>query len=72
MSRIYCSRCGRAQALSPFSLSVDEVVDAGWRSVGSAIYCPFCAHTSKRVNNKKTTRSKLGTAYIMGNLKEGF
>ena len=66
MSRIYCSKCGSSQELSIFKWSVNDFIEAGWRSYGDMFYCPFCSHWCKKLNKPKTTTRKLATKSIMG------
>lgn len=42
---IYCSRCGNHERVLKSVRSVKAKSKKGWRSYGSAIYCPECTKT---------------------------
>lgn len=66
MSRVYCSICGCSHELSLFDWSVEDFIADGWHSAGNMFYCPFCSHSSKKMDKQKTTARKLSTLSIMG------
>ena len=57
--QIQCSRCGRRSRkyaynhlLSVTTKAPEEIIKAGWGSFGDAFYCPQCAKTWEKRNEK--------------------
>lgn len=47
---IYCSRCGNHEKVIRSVKGVKAKSKKGWRSFGSAIYCPSCAKSWRERN----------------------
>ncbi|APM39421.1 hypothetical protein [Clostridium kluyveri] len=51
--RVQCSNCGAIRGLTYTASNVNKTIHAGWRSYGSALYCPKCVETWGERNNKE-------------------
>ncbi len=43
--RVQCSNCGAIKGFTYTATNVNNTIHEGWRSYGSAIYCPKCVKT---------------------------
>lgn len=51
--RVQCSNCGAIKSFTYTASNVNKTISAGWRSYGSALYCPKCVETWGERNSKK-------------------
>jgi len=50
---LQCSRCGNRRRISDrVGTHATKAVNAGWRSFGTALYCPKCSDTWHERNDK--------------------
>lgn len=51
--RVQCSNCGAIKGFTYTATNVNKTIHEGWRSYGSAIYCPKCVKNFGECNIKK-------------------
>ena len=51
--QVQCSKCGhRSRKVKRGYYEAEGIADAGWRSYGSALYCPKCVKICKRLEDR--------------------
>ena len=51
--QVQCSKCGhRSRKVNRGYYEAKGIADAGWRSYGSALYCPKCVKICKRLEDR--------------------
>lgn len=64
---IVCSNCGKKQKIkctrTGMLSKIEDVVDKGWGSCGSALYCPECTKTWADRNGNRPMSGKNNTIY---------
>lgn len=76
--RLTCSRCGKHRRISDRigGGHATRAVAAGWRSYGTALYCPECADTwhernDKPLNPKDYTIDRIVQIQVLARLTGG-
>lgn len=62
--RVQCSNCGAIKGFTYTATNVNKTIHEGWRSYGSAIYCPKCVETWVERNMKKICNVEKTVALI--------
>ena len=51
--QVQCSKCGhRSRKVKRGYYEAEGIADAGWRSYGSALYCPKCVKICTRLEDR--------------------
>ena len=51
--QVQCSKCGhRSRKVERGYYEAEGIADAGWRSYGSALYCPKCVKICNRLEDR--------------------
>ena len=66
---LYCSNCGNHKQIRYTATNVIDVVNYGWRSYGSCLYCPECSATwhernQTELNSKEQTIRVIDNVYL--------
>lgn len=63
---ITCSNCGNHRRISDKRWKyIEKVIDEGWNSVGSAMYCPECVKTWQERNPSTMLAGANNTFYLI-------
>ena len=57
---IQCSNCGMRKDVTPIG-EIANAIQKGWRSFGSALYCPACSATWGKRNREKVLGDEFDT-----------